>query len=263
MDFGAAAFGGVEGVSTGEDAQSPQRMPAYRPALLELSAQFSGRDASAILDATIHRIFPGRIALASSFGADSVVLLHMVARIAPATPVIFLDTGKLFAETIAYRDALIGSLGLTDVRSIKPPPARLATADPSGYLWSVDPDQCCALRKVEPLAQALEGFDAWITGRKRFQVQTRATLPIMERDQQRIKVNPIATWSTEDVAAYMARHNLPQHPLVARGYASIGCATCTSPTTPGEHARAGRWRHRGKTECGIHSRPSLADSRHA
>lgn len=263
MDFGAAALGSADGVTIGEGALSSERVPPHQQRLLELSTQLRGYDASAILDATINRIFPGRIALASSFGADSVVLLHMVSRIAPATPVLFLDTGKLFAETIAYRDALIDRLRLTDVRSIKPAPARLAEVDPSGYLWSVEPDQCCGVRKVEPLAHALEGFDAWITGRKRFQALTRATLPIVERDQRWIKINPIATWSDEDVAAYMARHKLPQHPLVARGYASIGCSTCTSPTKPGEHARAGRWRNQGKTECGIHNRPALADSRHA
>jgi phosphoadenosine phosphosulfate reductase len=224
-----------------------------------LEARFGHLDAREALERAIFDLFPGRIALTSSFGADSAVLLHLVSRIAPDTPVLFLDTGKLFPETIAYRDALIARLKLTDVRSVNPLPARIAEVDPSGYLWSVEPDQCCAVRKVEPLAQALEGFDAWITGRKRFQAITRAQLPVFEQDQQRIKVNPLATWGEADVTAYMQKHDLPRHPLVARGYASIGCATCTTPVAPGEPSRAGRWRNRGKTECGIHNRPKRVE----
>jgi phosphoadenosine phosphosulfate reductase len=194
-------------------------------------------------------------AMPSSFGADSVVLLHMVGEIAPATPVLFLDTGKLFAETIAYRELLVEHLGLRDVRSVTPDADRIAEEDPSGYLWTVEPDQCCAVRKVEPLARALADFDAWITGRRRFQSVTRAQLPIFERDQGKTKINPLAGWLAADVAAYMEKHNLPRHPLVARGYTSIGCEVCTSPTNPGEDLRAGRWRNRSKTECGIHNGP--------
>lgn len=263
MDFEAS--GDIDDGHTDAAAQLPghiplQASPAPKDPISALAAQLSGHDALAILDAAIHSMFPGRIALTSSFGADSVVLLHMVAQTAPATPVLFLDTGKLFAETIAYRDMLVERLGLRDVRSVTPDAASIAQGDPSGYLWSVEPDQCCAVRKVEPLALALADFDAWITGRKRFQGVTRTQLPVLERDRDQVKINPLAGWSPGDISAYMATHNLPRHPLVARGYTSIGCTTCTSRTRPGESVRAGRWRNRGKTECGIHNGPRAAAS---
>jgi phosphoadenosine phosphosulfate reductase len=141
---------------------------------------------------------------------------------------------------------------LTAVRVVSPNPSKLREDDPSGYLWSVDPDRCCAIRKVEPLSQVLTEFSAWITGRKRFQGDTRSALPIFERDGSHVKINPLATWSEADIENYLAEHNLPRHPLVARGYRSVGCTHCTSPTAPGESTRAGRWRNKGKTECGIH-----------
>ncbi|MFM9847059.1 MAG: phosphoadenylyl-sulfate reductase [Hyphomicrobiaceae bacterium] len=196
--------------------------------------------------------FPGRIALTSSFGTESAVLLHLVSSVAPDLPVLFLDTGKLFPETIAYRDALVRRLGLTAVRVVSPNPSKLQEDDPSGYLWSVDPDRCCEIRKVEPLSQVLTEFSAWITGRKRFQGDSRSDLPVFERDGSHVKINPLATWSEVDIENYLVEHNLPRHPLVARGYRSIGCTHCTSPTAPGENTRAGRWRNKGKTECGIH-----------
>jgi phosphoadenosine phosphosulfate reductase len=202
--------------------------------------------------------FGERIALTSSFGAESAVLLHLVSRTAPNMPVLFLDTGKLFAETIAYRDALTRRLGLTSVRIVSPSPSKLQEDDPSGYLWSVDPDRCCEVRKVEPLSQVLTEFSAWITGRKRFQGDSRSDLPAFERDGSHVKINPLATWSELDIENYLADHNLPRHPLVARGYRSIGCTHCTSPTAPGENARAGRWRNKGKTECGIHRPRAVA-----
>lgn len=196
--------------------------------------------------------FAGRIALVSSFGAESAVLLHMVAGIDPATPVIFLDTGKLFPETLAYRDRLVARLGLRDLRVARP-----ALAVPN-RLWETDPDLCCWQRKVEPLDAALEGFDAWITGRKRVQSATRASLGPVEREPNgRVKINPLVDWSAEEVTAYFVRNDLPPHPLTLRGYGSIGCAPCTRPLRPGEHARAGRWAGTAKTECGIHvARPA-------
>ena len=203
---------------------------------------------TAILD-----VFRNRIALVSSFGADSAVLLHMVARIDPETPVIFLDTGYLFPETISYRDALIAQLGLKDVRSLQPDERELAVEDPDNFLWSSDPTRCCGLRKVAPLARALDGFDAWISGRKRYQASTRTKLPIVEADEHRTKLNPLADWSAKDVLDYVKANGLPQHALVAKGYLSIGCIPCTSPVRPGENGRAGRWRGQAKTECGIHT----------
>ncbi|WP_394341480.1 phosphoadenylyl-sulfate reductase [Rhodobacter maris] len=195
----------------------------------------------------------GRVALVSSFGAESVVLLHMVAEVAPATPVLFVDTLMLFEETLAYQRDVAQKLGLTDVRVIRATPADLAASDPLGTLHQTSTDACCALRKTVPLEKALAGFDAWITGRKRYQAETRAHLdPFEVETEARMKINPLAHWGRAEIADYIARHDLPRHPLVARGYPSIGCAPCTSPVAAGEDSRAGRWRGQDKTECGIH-----------
>jgi phosphoadenosine phosphosulfate reductase len=202
---------------------------------------------------TMLAVFPGRIAAVSSFGTESAVLLHLLAEVDKAVPVIFIDTGKLFAETLRYRDALVMRLGLSDVRTARPDRARLARADADGDLWRDDPDLCCWNRKVEPLEVALSGFAAWITGRKRMHGGARTVLDMVEPGPDgRIKVNPLAGWSADDIARYFVRHGLPQHPLVAQGYRSVGCATCTAPVEEGEAPRAGRWAGTGKTECGIH-----------
>ena len=217
-----------------------------------LAERFHALDPQKLLRLTIEDLFPGRIALVSSFGSESAVLLHMVSQIDPATPVLFLDTLHLFPETLAYRDALVSRFGLTNVETLKPDPETLAREDPENFLWSSDADRCCAIRKVEPLAKALKNYDAWITGRKRFQAMTRTALPLFESDGDRTKLNPLAAWTRADLTAYFEKHGLPAHPLVAKNYLSIGCLPCTSPVRPGEDARAGRWRGRGKTECGVH-----------
>jgi phosphoadenosine phosphosulfate reductase len=207
------------------------------------------------------RAFPGRIAAVSSFGAESAVLLHLLSDIDPAVPVIFLDTGKLFAETLDYRDTLVRRFGLRGVRSARPDAGLLAERDSRGTLWREAPDQCCWHRKVEPLDAALAGFAAWITGRKRAHGGGRETLDSVETGTDgRIKVNPLAEWSTEDVAAYFDAHDLPRHPLTARGYRSIGCVPCTRAAAPGEAPRAGRWAGSGKTECGIHTHLPPSDT---
>ena len=227
--------------------------PAIPEPAIEIASALAERyeHATALtrLDAAIRSLFRGRIALVSSFGADAAVLLHLVSKVDPATPVVFVDTGMLFPETIAYRDELVARLGLTNVTSYKPD---LANQDPENFLWATDPDRCCHIRKVVPLDRALSGYDAWISGRKRFQAETRDGLPIFEAQGGRTKVNPLADWSAKDLLAYMAEHDLPRHPLVAKNYLSIGCLPCTSPVRPGEDARAGRWRGRAKLECGIH-----------
>ena len=196
----------------------------------------------------------GRIALVSSFGAESAVLLHMVARVDAATPVIFLDTGKLFAETHTHREALIEQLRLCDVRVVRSEQAALAGRDPHGDLWQHDPDACCQVRKTAALEPALAGFDAWITGRKRFQGGVRGHLPTIEPEwsRGRIKINPLAPWSAEHVERYRVLHHLPKHPLADRGYRSIGCVPCTRPVSAHEPQRAGRWWGVDKSECGIH-----------
>lgn len=220
--------------------------------LAALAALAESTDARGLIEAVLAGRHAGRTALVTSFGAESAVLLHLVAGIEPRTPVIFLDTGKLFPETLAYRDRLIERLGLFEVRSVKPDWAALLSADPAGDLWRRDPDRCCELRKVEPLARALEGFGAWINGRKRYQGDGRSRLPLVERARGRIKLNPVANWGADDIERYFAEHRLPRHPLEARGYRSIGCESCTTAVAPGEDARAGRWRGSEKTECGIH-----------
>ncbi len=212
-------------------------------------------DAATLLEVMIGREFPGRIALVSSFGAESAVLLDLVAGIDRATPVIFLDTGKLFPETLAYRDELVDRLGLGDVRNIQPAASQRATHDPDGDLWRRDPDACCALRKVAPLTEALGGFDAWITGRKRHQGAARTALDAIEAVDGRIKINPLADWSTARIEAEIAARGLPRHPLRDAGYASIGFLTCTRRIKRGEAVRDGRWAGLAKTECGIHGAP--------
>lgn len=221
-------------------------------AAARLGDKFAALDTRALLRLAIEDLFPGKIALVSSFGADSAVLLHMVAQIDAKTPIVFIDTGQLFPETLAYRDHLVDHLGIENIQSVGPDEAELAAADPDRFLWSGDPDRCCGIRKVNPLAEALAPFEAWITGRKRFQGTTRAALALFEAEGDRIKVNPLARWDATMLIAYLDRHQLPHHPLVAKGYPSIGCVPCTSAVRPGEDPRAGRWRGSSKTECGIH-----------
>jgi len=193
------------------------------------------------------------LALVSSFGTESAALLKVMADVDPAIPVVFLDTGWLFQETLDYRDTLTRQLGLTDVRSIKPLEETLSREDPDKELWFSDPDACCRIRKVEPLARALKPFSAWINGRKRFQGGVRSDIPVVEQDGNRLKFNPFANVSREDIEAIYKSANLPPHPLVASGFLSVGCMPCTSRTDSDEDARAGRWRGKSKTECGIHT----------
>ena len=225
-----------------------------RERVAALNARYRHHGATAVLEGALRDPEAGRIALVSSFGAESVVLLHLVAMVDRRTPVLFIDTRLLFAETLVYQQDLAERLHLKDVRTIRASEEVLARRDPYGALKLSDPDTCCAIRKTEPLEQALGAFDGWITGRKRFQSATRAALDFFEFEEStgRIKVNPLAHWGPEDVRAYMEENRLPRHPLVAQGYPSIGCAPCTSKVAPGEDPRAGRWRGQDKTECGIH-----------
>ena len=218
-----------------------------------LNSRYRHHAATAVLDRALHDVEVGRIALVSSFGAESVVLLHMVSVIDRATPVLFIDTEMLFRETLNYQAEVAEKLGLSNIMTVKANPATLAFEDPDDTLHQFNTDACCAIRKTEPLARALSPYGAWITGRKRFQGSTRAALDFFENEGDiRIKVNPLAHWGREDIADYMINNRLPRHPLVAKGYPSIGCAPCTSPVAAGEDPRAGRWRGQAKVECGIH-----------
>jgi len=218
-----------------------------------MEVRFSGRSAQDMLRELLTGELAGRTAAVSSFGAESAVLLHMIAAIDRDTPVVFTNTQKMFGETLAYRDELAERLGFTDLRVFRPDPRLLAIKDKEGARWSYDPDGCCDLRKVEPLRRALAPFDAWISGRKGFQSGTRTALPRFEEDEGRLKINPLADWDKAKLDAYFADHDLPRHPLEAQGYLSIGCAPCTTKVAPGEDPRAGRWRSFDKVECGIHT----------
>ncbi|WP_249165903.1 phosphoadenylyl-sulfate reductase [Bradyrhizobium sp. AUGA SZCCT0431] len=206
-----------------------------------------------VIEAALKTVGREKLAVVSSFGTESAALLKVMADVDPAIPVIFLDTGWLFEETLAYRDTLIATLGLRDVRSIKPLEETLSREDPDRELWFSDPDACCRIRKVEPLARALAPFSAWINGRKRFQGGLRAEMAVVEDDGARLKFNPFANVAREEIEAIYQLSKLPPHPLMASGYLSVGCMPCSSRTSPDEDARAGRWRGRAKTECGIHT----------
>jgi phosphoadenosine phosphosulfate reductase len=199
-----------------------------------------------------YETYGDKLALVSSFGAESAVLLDIVAKVNPAIPVLFLDTGMLFGQTLDYRQSLARRLGLTDVRDLRPLYQDLAVNDPEAKLWQTDTDACCHIRKVLPLDRALEGFDAWVTGRKRFHGGARLSLPVVERAPTHVKFNPLANWTKEDLDAYMAENALPAHPLVEHGFPSIGCWPCTQPVEDGGDVRSGRWQGSDKTECGIH-----------
>jgi phosphoadenosine phosphosulfate reductase len=221
--------------------------------LAQLRQKANGRDATGILELVLKEEFAGRTAVVSSFGAESVVLLHLVAQVDPTTPILFINTGKLFGETLRYRDRLQDVLGLTDVRTIGPHPIIRANKDPDGVLWSRDPDSCCAFRKVQPLKAALAGFAAQITGRKQFQTRARSTMQPVEYFEGRFRFNPLHNWSLADLEVYVAAHDLPKHPLVDDSYVSIGCMPCTRRVHSGEGYRDGRWSGLEKDECGIHT----------
>ncbi|SPH17414.1 Phosphoadenosine phosphosulfate reductase [Defluviimonas aquaemixtae] len=228
-------------------------LPSIDERVAALNDRYRHHSATAVLERALFDPEVGNLALVSSFGAESVVLLHLVSVVAPGTPVIFIDTQMLFPETLEYQRELAGKLNLTDIRTIRADRRDTDFEDPDGTLHQFNTDACCNLRKVVPLERALMGFDGWITGRKRFQNADRATIQFFENeDNKRIKVNPLAHWGREDLIDYMDNNRLPRHPLVAKGYPSIGCAPCTSPVKEGEDPRAGRWRGTQKQECGIH-----------
>ncbi len=236
------------------DVMKSAALQAYAPDYEEFEDDSWLEEASPtqILECMLTR-YNGRIAAVSSFGTESAVLLSLISNIDRSTPVLFLDTGYLFEETLRYRDALVDRLHLTDVRTQTPDAVEAAQKDPENALWAENPDACCALRKVAPLAKALKPFDAWINGRKRYHGDLRSRMQVIEFDGERTKINPMARMSREDINAHFNAHNLPRHPLEAKGFLSIGCMPCTSRSAPGDEIRSGRWRGQGKTECGIHT----------
>jgi phosphoadenosine phosphosulfate reductase len=216
-----------------------------------LDAELRHAHPRTVLEAAVET-FGDKLALVSSFGAESAVLLHLASKVKHDIPILFLDTGMLFGQTLDYRRQLAAKLGLTDVRDLRPAYQDLATADPEAKLWQTDTDACCHVRKVLPLDRALAEFDGWVTGRKRFHGGSRLALPVVEQAAHQVKFNPLANWTREDLDAYAAEYDLPAHPLVAQGFPSIGCWPCTNPVEEGQDVRAGRWAGSEKTECGIH-----------
>lgn len=221
--------------------------------LRELRVRYDGVAGRPLLEAIVTREFPEKVAVVSSFGAESVVILHMLTEVDPTVPVLFLNTGKLFGETLRYRDRLQDRLKLTDIRAIGPHPKDEAEFDPEGTLWSRNPDQCCFFRKVLPIQRALKNFDAQVTGRKRFQTQARAAMETIEISDGKFKINPLASYTLDDLNAYIEEHRLPRHPLVDDGYLSIGCMPCTERVKDGGDYRSGRWAGSDKDECGLHT----------
>jgi len=216
-----------------------------------LDAELRRAHPRTILESAVEA-FGDRLALVSSFGAESAVLLDIAAQVKPDIAVLFLDTGMLFGQTLDYRKQLAERLGLTNVRDLRPAYHDLAVNDPQAKLWQTDTDACCHIRKVLPLDRAIAGYDAWITGRKRFHGGERLNLRVVEQADGKVKFNPLANWGRAELDAYAAERDLPAHPLVAQGFPSIGCWPCTHPVEDGQDVRAGRWRGLDKTECGIH-----------
>lgn len=236
---------GTSSISLDRDETIEQRLARMNEELRDASAQ-------TILRVSMIREWAGEMTYVSSFGAESAVMLALIADVDPGMAIIFFDTGMHFPQTLDYRDELIEKLGLTNVITRKPEPAHLAAEDPKNTLWKTDTDACCDIRKVRPLGPALEGFDAWITGRKRFHGGARLSMPVFEHADGRYKINPLASWTPDDVTLFFEQRLLPKHPLVAQGYPSIGCWPCTAPASDPNDVRSGRWVGQDKSECGLH-----------
>jgi phosphoadenosine phosphosulfate reductase len=232
----------------------PYDAAAVRARAAQVADQVAGLEGTALLERLVHGEFAGRITLVSSFGTESAVLLALIAEVEPALPVLFVDTGRLFGETHRYRDQLVARLGLRDVRTLRPDPQAVDAVDRDLLLFRTDPDACCAVRKVQPFERALAGFDAWISGRKRYHGGSRTELPVVEADRGWVKINPLAAWPRERLEVEFERRGLPAHPLEADGFLSIGCLPCSARVEPGADLRSGRWAGTGKTECGLHRR---------
>lgn len=226
------------------------------PLLSTLAERYIGAGNILDLAGVLRDPVVGKLALVSSFGAESVVLIHLALTVAPEMDVVFVDTGKHFAETYEYVEMVSSFLSIENLKIAAPDRKLLAAEDPRGDLYAASPDTCCTIRKTFALQDILVGYDGWLTGRKRFQGGLRSTLPYFERDGAHLKINPLVLWEPEDIEAYFVDHHLPRHPLVAGGYPSIGCKPCTRAVVGGEGSRAGRWSGVDKVECGIHLGPS-------
>ena len=230
-----------------------------------LRGAYGHLDGAPLLEALIAGEMGGKMMMTSSFGAEAVVLLDLVASVDSTIPVIFIETRRLFGETLRYQRQITELLGLEDVRIIHPDKGSLENLDPDDMLFTRDADKCCEIRKVIPLQNSLnaiekEGFTGWVTGRKRFQTTQREALDVIEASDSFVKINPLVHWNDADIKNAFLAKNLPPHPLVADGFKSIGCMPCTERTPEGADPRAGRWAGQEKTECGIHlgSKPNIS-----
>ncbi len=243
-------------VTNGGDAAQ-----AKRAAIEDARVRLADSSPSEVLRWAADRFAP-RLAFATGFGPEGLVIFDLIARHRLEVDVFTLDTGLLFPETYTLWQKLEQKYGRS-IRAVRPALDLEEQASRHGaYLWEREPDRCCAIRKVEPLAQALSGHEAWISAIRRDQTKDRAEAEVVEADPRYglVKVNPLLAWSSEEVWAYLRENDVPTNPLHPLGYPSIGCWPCTSPVSPGEDPRAGRWRGRAKTECGLHSRPNRSVS---
>lgn len=256
--FSAAYQGGGDDRQIWRARQS--RTPDLKALAARLNDDLAEADARQIIAAILAPELDRKVMAISSFGAESAVLLHLLSQVRPDLPVLFLETGQHFFQTLSYRRHLAERLGLSHVVDVKPDAAELKARDPGNDLYKTAPHACCELRKVEPLAKTAAGFNTRITGRKRYQNDERAHLKPFEAAGEQLVVNPLARWTSEDVQAWIETHNLPRHPLVEQNYLSIGCWPCTHAVEPDDDARSGRWAGQEKTECGIHRSPALAET---
>lgn len=224
----------------------------------KLNQEFETKKPEEIIAWAVHEFSP-RLAMSSSFGPESGVLLHMVSRIDPSIPVLFLETGYHFPETLQYKEELVRLLKLKNVIDLKADPKRKAqvVAQYEGVPYEKNPDLCCQINKVEPMDLAIKDYDAWMSGIRRNQTDFRKSIRIFEEykrgNNELYKISPLASLTSREMWWYLKEHNIPKHPLYDKGYLSVGCWPCTKPVQPGDDERSGRWAGKAKTECGIHT----------
>ena len=220
--------------------------------LKDLNLRFQKQEANEILYESINKFFFKKIVYVCSFGAESAVILHLISNISKDFPVIFLNTGKLFDETLNYRNDLIKLFNLTNIIEIYPEKFDLTKHDANEVLWKADHNKCCEIRKVNPLKKALKPYTTWISGRKGYHSNERREKKVLEIVNSKFVLSPLINWSQNKITEYFESFNIPKHPLYKKGYLSIGCRNCTVTSSDSNNVRSGRWSNTKKTECGIH-----------
>ena len=220
--------------------------------LKDLNLRFQEQEANEILYESINKFFLKKIVYVCSFGAESAVILHLISNISKDFPIIFLNTGKLFDETLNYRNDLIKLFNLTNIIEIYPEKFDLTKHDANEVLWKADHNKCCEIRKVNPLKKALKPYTTWISGRKGYHSNERREKKVLEIVNSKFVLSPLINWSQNKITEYFESFNIPKHPLYKKGYLSIGCRNCTVTSSDSNNVRSGRWSNTKKTECGIH-----------